>query len=384
MTAAPTQMMKWFFDPTEDRRYPKLPLPPSDEEIRDELDGPYCPLNDIVVGPRNEKNLHKLRLFSFTAHKRQDHSCRGMNFGIYAGPGQGKTHVVKAWAKTIGIPFVFVQSDALKSTWHLFQLIAKEFEKTYPLTPQGDEFSYLLPPCIVFFDEVHSLSKDLRTGGLLNAMEFNDGWLRTTKGGTHTEMYTIDCQNVCWVGATTDPGILFKESQAFYDRLDNHLFWAPAGRQEIEYIIRAKYPEFPDEACEAVAFYNRVPRLAVAFAKALKMERDYSDSTWEEAALKVAEMNGIDRHGMPYQLVGILKALGQRPISKSNLLVVSKVRADELDKMILPPLMEESDDRPSLVQVTSKGYAITRAGLAELDKRQIPHRGERIVAETVG
>jgi Holliday junction resolvasome RuvABC ATP-dependent DNA helicase subunit len=378
MTAATTQMKKLFFDSTPERLYSKLPLRPSDEDIRDELDGPFCPLNDIVVGPRNEKNLHKLRLFSFTALKREDHSCRGMNFGIYAGPGQGKTHVVRAWAKTVGIPFVFVQSDALKSTWHLFQMIAKEFENTYPLTPQGDEFSYILPPCIVFFDEAHALSKDLRTGGLLNAMEFNDGWLRTTKGGANTEMYTIDCQNVCWIGATTDPGILFKESQAFYDRLDNHLFWAPAGRAEIESIVRAKYPEFPDEAAKAVAFYNRVPRLAVAFAKAMKMERDYSSSSWEEAALKVAEMNGIDRHGMPYQLVGILKALGQRPISKSNLLVVSKVRADELDKMILPPLMEESDDRPALVQVGAKGYQITQAGADELTKRGIPWKKSAI------
>lgn len=379
MTVETIQMRKLFFDPTPERLYSKLPSRPSDEDIRDELDGPFCPLNDIVVGPRNEKNLHKLRLFSFTAKKREDHSCRGMNFGIYSGPGQGKTHVVKAWAKTVGIPFVFVQSDALKSTWHLFQMISKEFEDTaYPLTPQGDGFSYILPPCIVFFDEAHALSKDLRTGGLLNAMEFNDGWLRTTKGGTNTEMYTIDCQNVCWIGATTDPGILFKESQAFYDRLDNHLFWASAGRQEIEYIIRAKYPEFPDEACEAVAFYNRVPRLAVAFAKAMQMERDYSSSTWDEAARKVAEMNGIDSHGMPHQLVGILKALGQRPISKSNLLVVSKVRSDELDKMILPPLMEETDDRPALVQVGPKGYQLTQSGVDELDKRGIPWKKSAI------
>lgn len=360
---------------------PLIPARPTDEEIRDQLDSPICSLNDIVVGPKNDKAIHKLRLFTFTAYKRQDHSCRGMNFGIYAGPGQGKTHVVKAWANTIGIPFVFIQSDALKSTWQLFQLISKEIEKHYPLVPQEDEFSYILPPCIVFFDEAHSLSKDLRTGGLLNAMEFNDGWLRTTQGGSKTEMYTIDCQNVCWVAATTDPGILFKESQAFFDRLDNHLMWAPAGRQEIEYIIQAKYPDIPDEACERVAFYNRVPRLAVAFAKSLQMERDFSNSTWEEAAAKVAEMNGIDKYGMPYQLVDVLKALGQRPISKNNLLVVARVRVDELDRMILPPLMEENDGLPALVQVTSKGYAITRAGLNELDKRGISNRGDRVSAE---
>jgi Holliday junction resolvasome RuvABC ATP-dependent DNA helicase subunit len=373
-----------YFDPTPNRSMPELPEPPTDEEIRDVLDSPFCPLNNIVVGPKNEKNLHKLRLFAFTAYKRADHSCRGMNFGIYAGPGQGKTHVVKAFAKTIDIPFVFVQSDALKSTWQLFQLIAKAFENTTPLVPLEDEFTFMVPPCIVFFDEVHSLSKDLRTGGLLNAMEFNDGWLRTTQGGTKTEMYTIDCQNVCWIGATTDPGILFKESQAFYDRLDNHLIWAPAGREEIKQIIRDKYRHFPAEACEQVAFYNRVPRLAVAFAKSLEMERDFSDCSWGEAARKVAEMNGIDKYGMPYQLVEVLKALGQRPISKNNLLVVTRVRSEELDKMILPPLMEEIDGRPPLVQVTSKGYAITRAGLAELDKRGIPHRGDRVSAEAIG
>jgi hypothetical protein len=87
---------------------------------------------------------------------------------------------------------------------------------------------------------------------------------------------------------------------------------------------------------------------------------------------------------MAYKLVEILTALGQRPISKSNLLVVSRVRMDELDKIILPPLMEGNEEHPPLVQVTSKGYAITLAGLAELDKRGIAHRGERVSAEKIG
>lgn len=107
-------------------------------------------------------------------------------------------------------------------------------------------------------------------------------------------------------------------------------------------------------------------------------------STWKEAAASVAEINGIDCYGMGYKQVDVLRALGQRPISKNNLCVPAKCRIEELETMILPGLLDDVTGRGSLIQVTSKGFAITKQGLSELNKRGIVNRGDEVSAERVG
>ena len=52
---------------------------------------------------------------------------------------------------------------------------------------------------------------------------------------------------------------------------------------------------------------------------------------------------------------------------------------EELEKFVMPRLGLTTDD-PAMVAVTNKGYAVTRRGLAELDRRGIPHRGKVVVA----
>ena len=54
---------------------------------------------------------------------------------------------------------------------------------------------------------------------------------------------------------------------------------------------------------------------------------------------------------------------------------------EELEKFVMPALLVATTDDPAMVVVTNKGYAITRRGLEELDRRGIPHRGEEVVAE---
>lgn len=361
--------------------FPKL----TDSEVRVMLavNNSKCPLNRIVVSDKNEGAMHALRLIAFKALKKEDRSCRGANFGIYAGPGQGKTHVVKAFAETIEIPCIMIQSDALETTWQLFEEIQKEFTaQGFPLVPQTSPEHFIVPPCIVFFDEAHGLPKQLRTCGLLNAMEYNDGWLAAVppKGGT---AYMIDCMNVCWIGASTDPGLIFSQSEAFHSRLGMHLIWNAAGKEEVARIIRHNHPNMPQVACDLVAHYQQVPRKAISFANQMLLEISMMNCTWEEAAAKIAEVNGIDEYGMPSQQLSILKALGQRPIAKKNLTIHGKCRIEELERIILPPLLDEADNRGSLVGITGKGYAITRAGLKELDKRGIAHKGDPITFEAI-
>lgn len=95
---------------------------------------------------------------------------------------------------------------------------------------------------------------------------------------------------------------------------------------------------------------------------------------WETIAHKVADDNDIDPHGMTYQRLNILKALGHGPVAEKRLPNVAGVKPEELDKYILPYLLEATDEQPPYVTVTTKGYTITDAGINELNKRSIPHK----------
>ncbi len=374
MNVIQQQRQKVFFHPSS---------PPSDEDIKSSRDDSDKAINRVVVSEENENPMHILRLALFSAFGKHNHSLRGHNFGIYSGPGQGKTTVVKYWAEDSGLPFLFVQSSSLKSTWQLLEMLRDLLHKSgTPLAPQTSEFHLIVPPCIVFFDEAHDLSLRLRRGGLLNPMEANDGWLVTSEDGKkNAPMYHVDCQEICWVAASTDPGIIFEQSQAFYDRFSNHLIWHSAGKEEIANIVKRTYPSMPDEACRLVAFYRKNPRMAKAFAEQVIVQKRMASCSWEEAAMKIAEVNQIDRWGMGHKELLVLKALGQRPIAKQHLTVPAQCRMQELDKMILPLLQNELDGRKPLVAVTNKGYAITRAGLDELDRRGIQHKGDSVIAE---
>lgn len=387
------QQKRIFFDPTRDRRYPALPARPTDNEIRMALaqNNMSCPLSKVVVSEANRGSMRILRRFAFNAFTDPGHSCRGMNFAIYCGPGQGKTYVVKQWSATIGIPFLFIQSDALTSTWMLFDMLVNKFaESGIPLMPQIDEQHFIVPPCIVFFDEAQALNSDLRTGGLLNAMEANDGWLRTNPPGRNQKQYTINCREICWVAASTDPGIIYKQSSAFYDRFRTHIEWKPAGPSEIAHIVKLDSERkavengseiLPDEACKLVAHYEPVPRKAIAFADQMVMERRMHGSAWKEAASIVATDAGIDEYGMPFKIIEILKALAKRPVSDKNIIAIAGCRREQFDSQYALYLLADVEGRGPLTQPTGKGWAITQAGCNELTKRGIEHQGELVLAE---
>lgn len=384
------QVQRWFFDGTKDRRFKHLPDPPTEVEIRTYLDSEECPLSEIIVSDENTGAIDTLRMFAFTALKRFNHSCRGLSFGIYAGAGQGKTFVVKQWSKVIGIPVVFLSSSAVDSTWTLFQAIRNAHEEYgTPLTME-EENCYRCPPTIVAFDEAHALKSKLMKGALLNAMEYSDHTLTTQEPGLRSTPVTVNCEHVCWVAMTTERGMLF---DAFESRFETHITWAPAGPEEICDIVLMKMGqeyrrgdvtlEFPYEAAELVAKYQRVPRTALAFARKMIQHRDMNDGTWQEAALTVANNMRLNEYGMTEKEVDVLSALGQRPISKQNLCVVAKCRMEELERFVLPPLLAYDGEGPLVVPMSGRGCAVTLAGLHRLNRLGIHHRGERVTAEYI-
>lgn len=405
------QYQKVFFDYTEEREMPFLPLPPSEEQVRIALsqNNHSCPLNNIIVSDDNEGNMRTLRRFAFTAMKRFNRSCRGCNFGIYSTSGQGKTYIVKQWAKTIGIPFVFVQASSLTDTWSLFEQIRTqienhEFHGDMLYTPPNgntkfpkivewrndeDGTDYNVPPCIVFIDEAHLIPRKMMQGGLLNAMERDDGIMAVRPAGVKADALTVNMREVCWVAATTERGRLF---DALENRLSTAIEWHPATSEQLAKIVKMRLDEYvankelpfsmPDEACLSVAKYRRIPREAISFAQKVVQQKDMMPSdSWDEAIERIAKDIGIDDHGFTNKQVAILTALGQRPIAESRLASVAKCRDEQVQRFELPFLMSYDGEGPLVVAVSGKGMAITVAGLKELDRRGIPHKGHRITAE---
>ena len=385
------QMQRYFFN---EGGQPNLPPMPSDSEIRSVLaeNNQKCPLNEIIVGPLNEGNMRNLRRFAFTAYKKANRNCRGCNFGIYSPPGQGKTFVVKQFAKTIGIPFVFIQSPSLENTHMLFEQICAEFEKFgTPIVPsKTDDFDFYLPPCIVFFDEAHELKDSMMKGSLLNAMEPDDAYMIIKQPGIKGDVIKVDCYEVCWIAATTDRGDLF---DAFESRLTTAIEWASADGDELARIVKAgldkkvKSGEIPmcppDEICRLIGKYQKVPRLAIhGFGTKVVQQKDFMPScTWEECCMIVANDIGLNQFGFTKKQMAILSALGHRPIAEGRLADIAKCRLAQVKKYELPGLMQYTGGGPFVVSVSAKGMCLTRAGLSKLDEMKVPHAGERITAE---
>lgn len=382
------QRERAFFDPTPDRKYPNWPPRPTEDELVQKLESKSCPLNEIVVSKENEGNMRIIRRNLFTAMKRYNHSMGGMNMGIFAGSGQGKSFIAKQIVKTIELPLVFLQASSISDTYSIFSSMKEVCEKhNTPMVPQATEYEYVCPSMVVVIDEVHALKPKLMKAALLNTMEPDDGWMACSVPGS-SDTLMVDCRNVCWIVCTTERGALF---DAFCNRLTTHINWNAAGEKEIAHIVKLKMDRYanrgkvafslPLSAAELVAKYRKVPREAIAFARKVIQEKDmYSSNSWEDCISVVADDMDINEWGMTSKEVAVLSAVGQRPISKNNLITVAGCRIEELERYILPPLFAHSNGGPLMVS-TSRGCTVTRAGLVRLDEMDIPNGGDSVTVE---
>ena len=189
--------------------------------------------------------------------------------------------------------------------------------------------------------------------------------------------YTVDCFNIHWMIATTDRGKLFDAFDTRFTKIILNLYT----KDEITTIIKNANHEWSLDICKLVAHYcSKVPREALAFARQMQLEFNFRPASWHDVAAKVAANNEIDQFGMTFKRLGILKALGLRPVAANRLPVVVGCKIEELEKFILPWLMEATPEQGPLITVTNKGYTITEIGLAELERRKIVHNGPRALA----
>ncbi len=319
----------------------------------------------------NTKAVNKLQRIDFAAHQNYNHLCRELAVAVFGNAGLGKTELVRRHAKANGLPLVELSPKAITNTHKIFTEIQRVCgENDIPLMEVEKRNFYRVPPINVFIDEVHALGQNV-VDGLLKATEYKDGIMVTEEG------LTVDCFNVHWIIATTERGKLFDAFDTRFMKVHLKMYNA----KEIAQIIQVNYPSWPLEVCSLVAKYSsRVPREALAFAREMQLEFDMRPAEWVDIAKTIAEDNEIDEYGMTLQRLNILKALGQKPIAAKRLPIIAGCKEEELDKFVMPWLLEITEDQPALVQVGSKGFCITEAGLQELDKRSIKHKGKEALA----
>jgi Holliday junction resolvasome RuvABC ATP-dependent DNA helicase subunit len=328
-------------------------------------DNPDFPLNRFIG---NREAVRRLSRAVFSALGEENRCCADYSFAICGPASTGKTYLAKLFAESVGVPFVTIEPQSVRRVQDIFDEICRvcgEYSEHLRIVPNGDG-GYILPPMVVFIDEVHNLRKGV-VQGLLKATEPNDRSMVTEDG------LMVNTENVCWMIATTDRGDLFDAFDTRFQKVNLRLYT----KREMARIIKMNNPDWEDEVCLLVAKYNsHVPREALAFARDMRVEHEMNgDVSWKETAKIVAKDHGIDRWGMTESRVEVLKALGQRAISAAQLQYVVHVKEDELRKFVMPPLLARTPGQEPLVTVSTRGYTITLGGISELEKRGLPHRG---------
>ena len=350
------QTCLWFFGP-----YDSLGrTAPTDEQRRHLVnrDNPASPFSRFVG---NERAVRKLQAAAFKALGDPNHIMRDLSFSLYGPASAGKTTLARLYAQVVELPYAEISPKQVRRLDDVFGILSGVMrEAGVPLVPSKGR--YRLPPCVIFFDEVHALN-DHVVQGLLKATEHSDGIMGTESGRL------LDCRFATWFIATTDEGRLF---DAFKTRF-SPVQLSYLTRAEIARIVGLANPHLAPEVCALVAFYNgRVPRKALEFARYMGIVKMMDPGkSWEEVARQVAQDEGIDEFGMGEMQLRVLKALAGGPVAAKRLPTLVGRKKEEVEGYILPTLMCETEDQPSLVAVSNKGYVLTEAGVGELVRRGV-------------
>lgn len=345
-------------------------------------DNPACPLNKYVG---NEDAKSRLRRAAIIALGRHNHCCSDKNYALFGPAGVGKTTLPKLFADTLGVPFVKLVAGSIRTIGDLLQKIDQGLSDfsadiagmgrvergDLKLVPfRGNEKERVIPPCIVFIDEVHDLAETV-VNGMLTATENADRYMVTESG------ITVHTDYVCFIIATTNREMLFDPFDTRFTKLYLRYYSTP----EMGQIIKLKNPDWTDEMAGYVARYaSRVPREADDFAKDVREEMMVNGGHWKDVVDEVARQNEVELipegddefRPMTKTRLAILRAVAEKgPVSLQRLQHFAGENSKTLQKYTLPWLMEGDSMREPLLTTSSRGFALTPSGAEEARKRGI-------------
>lgn len=333
---------------------------PSHEEKEAKVgfgNNPNSPFSKFIG---NSKAIFKLQTAAFAALGRPNHLMRDLNFAILGPSSAGKTTLARIYADTVELPFIEISPKSIITLKSLFKKVREVLaNEGIPLIEEIANH-YVLPPLVIFIDEVHALATNM-IQGLLKPIEYDDTSMVLENG------ITVNTYNVTWIIATTDVG---KLDDAFRNRF-TEINLEYLNKKDVAKIVKLAHPDIPDNICELISHYNsRVPRKALEFARFVKMAKKMTQKDWEETTNQMAENEGIDKHGMSRVHLKVLKAIGERPVAKNRIGIIAGVKNQEAEKYIMPWMLSSTDDQPALVCVTDEGYCLTEYGQEQLKLRK--------------
>lgn len=301
----------------------------------------------------NENALVKLKTALFTALGRDNHMMNELSFAFFGPPSCGKTTLARLYAEVVELPYVELSAQSVESLDQILEKAGEACNKKGLELLEHAGRTFILPPMVIFIDEVHNLPKAV-VQGLLKATEHGDRIMQCEDGTI------VNTKYVTWLVATTDEGLLF---DAFRTRF-SPIYLNYLKRSQISRIISNNHPKISYMACDRIAYYNsRIPRKALEFARYIEMYQEMRPELSPcQVVDEVAEQEGIDQFGMSQIHVKVLMALKDGPVAKSRIGNITGRKKEENDRYIMPWLLSSVDDQPALVTVTNRGYVLTQEG----------------------
>ncbi len=291
---------------------------------------------------------------AFELENHLNHRCPVANMLFLGGKGDGKTNLVRAFARNLPDwdnqvkrckTFITITGGQIKSLTHLFEdLFAKN-------SPTGDEM------VTYFFDECHELPMSIQTA-LLTILEPNK---RNFTSYTFRDVeYNFDFKNITFLFATTEENRVF---HALRDRLTD-IQLAPYSTDELGKIVEITLDDkvlIDETTLGEISRHIRInARKAVDMANNIaKMGIEYFDmSHWEKFKSRL----GILPFGLNDSELSVLRHLSENGECKLGALAAGVKRPAKSVQLSIEPYLVSLGlvEIDGLRRITQAGHELLR------------------------
>jgi hypothetical protein len=169
-----------------DERYPHTHdyVPAPSEEVRIRLTDLGNPTNPLGQVQGNDEARKRLCHAAFTALGRYNHVCNDVAFLLTGPKGAHKKEIARRFAELLRLPFIGINPATIRTAHDIFIEISNALQRAkLPLVECKGPGRYVLPPCVIFFDDCDGLKQKPQVWTvLLQAVAITDPALRTEQG----------------------------------------------------------------------------------------------------------------------------------------------------------------------------------------------------------